>query len=194
MATAVPIGGEAARVRLDAEGRYRDHGKVSYLVVGTYVVMLLLAVLVVTHSPVVSSVWAPWVLAALILFFLIRYLSTSYRLDDAELRAWRILGGRRVRLKDVRRIEFVSLRDLSPTGFFGSWGWRGRMWSASIGTFDSVYTDPAYGILITGGPEPLFISPSDPAGFARELSRRARSWTPNLEIDAGAPRSPTPSY
>ncbi len=180
--------------RIDAGGRYRDHGRVSYLVVGTYLFLLLLCVLVVSHSPIVSSVWAPWVLAALILFFLARYLSTSYRMDDTTLSAWRLFGGRRLALKEIRRIEFVSLRDLSPTGFFGSWGWRGRMWSASVGTFDSVYTDPAYGLLISAGAEPLFISPSDPAGFARELSRRVRSWTPNLEIDAGSPRAAAHSF
>jgi hypothetical protein len=101
-------------------------------------------------------------------------LSTTYRIDAKWLRAWRVLGGQRVELKQVRRIEFASLRDLSATGFFGAWGWRGRMWSPQIGHFDSIHTETS-GLLITGGSVPLFISPENPAAFAEELSRRVRS-------------------
>jgi hypothetical protein len=119
-------------------------------------------------------------------FFLVRYLSTSYSIDDVYLRAWRIAGGRRIHLADVRKIEVIRLRDLSPTGFFGSWGWRGRMWSPLIGHFDAIYSDPT-GLLLTADGVPLFISPRHAGEFARELSRRVRSYTGPLAVDAGAP-------
>jgi Bacterial PH domain len=151
-------------------------------------------VLVILPADSASTYW--WLPDALVVFLLAalaRYLSTSYRIDDRDLRAWRILGGRRVRLEEVRAIEFASLRDLSPVGFFGAWGWRGRMWSPIIGRFDSVHTDPALGLLITAGDASLFISPQDPAGFARELSRRVRSYTGRLSVDVGDPLGTNPS-
>jgi len=91
-----------------------------------------------------------------------------------------------VNLHEVRKIQFVNLGDLSPGGFFGSWGWRGRMWTPSIGRIDAIYTSPK-GILITAGEIPLFISPHDPSAFARELSRRVRSYRAPLVVDDGAP-------
>jgi hypothetical protein len=119
---------------------------------------------------------------------LVRYLSTTYSIDGVYLHAWRLLGGVRVRLDRVRRIEYVSLRDLSPTGgIFGSWGWRGRMWSPLIGRFDAIYTDGARGILVTAGEFPLYFSPHNPDAFARELSRRVRSYTGRLAVDVGDP-------
>ncbi len=139
------------------------------------------------HSQVISEWWAPWALSLLLAFFLARYLSTSYLLDDAFLRAWRIAGGQRMPLNEIHRIEYASLRELSPTGFFGSWGWRGRMWSPSVGKFDSIYTDASRGVLVTGADVPMFVSPRDPVEFARELSRRVRSYHHDLEVDVGAP-------
>ena len=156
-------------------------------------VLILLAVLYLPHSAVISETWAPWALGILLVFFLARYLSTYYLLDDTFLHARRLAGGRRVTLSKIHRIEYASLRELSPTGFFGSWGWRGRMWSPSIGKFDSVYTDAARGVLITDETEPLFDSPKDPEAFARELSRRVRSYHHDLEVDVGAPGA-MPSY
>jgi hypothetical protein len=109
-------------------------------------------------------------------------------MDDLQLRAWRLLGGVRLRLDQVRRIEYVSLRDLSPTGgILGSWGWRGRMWSPVIGRFNSIHTDAANGLLITSSEDSLYISPRDQVGFARELSRRVRSYTGRLAVDVGDP-------
>ena len=132
--------------------------------------------------------WAPWVISIFLLLSLARYLSTYYRIDDAYLSARRILGGTRVRLDQVRRIEYTSLRDLSPTtGIIGSWGWRGRMWSPVIGRFESVHTDAAHGLLVTAGDYPLYISPRDSTGFARELSRRVRSYSGRLAVDVGDP-------
>jgi hypothetical protein len=178
---------------VDREGRFHAHGKISYAVVGVYVFLLLVVLLILPGNSHSSFWWLPYALAALLFALLARYLSTSYRIDDRELRARRILGGRRVRLEDVRAIEFSSLRDLSPVGFFGTWGWRGRMWSPRIGVFDSVQTDPALGLLVTAGDVPLFISPQDPEGFARELSRRVRSYTGRLAVDVGDPLGTRPS-
>ncbi len=157
---------------------------------GAYVVLLVLVVVLVVPSSVGTYGWVPYILVALTLFFLVRYLSTSYAIDDTYLRARRILGGRTIRLEEVRRIEYASLRDLVPVSAglgLGAWGWRGRMYSPTIGEFDSVYTDPAKGLVVTAGAYPLYISPRDPAGFARELSRRVRSYTGPLAKDVGDP-------
>lgn len=147
--------------------------------------------LVFPRSSALLYVWATWVLAALIVLFLARYLSTTYSIDDAYLRAWRILGGRRVPLSEVRKIEYSSMRELSPLGgIFGSWGWRGRMFSPRIGRFDAIYTDAARGILVTVGDVPMYISPAHPEEFARELSRRVRSYRGRLSVDVGDPLGP----
>lgn len=159
---------------------------VSAVTVGVYGVLLLLIWFFVRPSPLDVNPLLVYVLIAATLFLLLRYATTNYTIDDSYLHARRILGPRRVRLGDIRKIEFLSLRDLSPTGFFGSWGYRGRMWSPFIGSFDAIYTE-AVGILVTAGAYPLFISPKDREAFARELSRRVRSYSGNLSVDAGAP-------
>jgi hypothetical protein len=182
--------GPAELPRLDAQGRYHAHGKVAYEVVAVYLFMFLVFILLLPRSIPLTYWWGPWVLGVLDLAMLVRYLSTTYRIDDIELRAWRLLGGRRVRLDQVRRIEYASLRDLSPGSFLGGWGWRGRMWSARIGPFDSLHTDPALGILVTPGDVPLFVTPRNPTGFARELSRRVRSHTGRIAVDVGDPLGP----
>jgi hypothetical protein len=171
---------------LDEHGRYRAAGELSYITIGVYVFLILILYLVVLPSPAVSYQWGIDAIIVITVFFLVRYLSTSYSIDDVHLRAWRIAGGRRVRLADVRKIEMVRLRDLSPTGFFGSWGWRGRMWSPLFGSFDAIYSDPT-GLLVTADGVPLFISPRHLDEFARELSRRVRSYTGPLDVDAGQP-------
>jgi hypothetical protein len=155
-------------------------------------VLLVLVVFLVIRPPSAEP-WTPALLGAVLLLFLLRYLSTTYTIDATYVRAWRILGGQKVALKEVRRIEPVSLRDLSATGFFGAWGWRGRMWSPRIGAFDSIHTDTA-GLLVSGGRVPLFISPDDPDAFAEELSRRVRSVSGTLTEDpepAVAPAAPS---
>jgi hypothetical protein len=173
--------------RLDSQGRYWSRGHLSYAIIGTYAFLVLLSALILPRSQITGVWWAPWAIIFLLAFFLVRYLSTYYLLDDVHLRAWRLAGGRRLRLDKVHRIEYASLRDLSPTGFFGSWGWRGRMWSPAIGKFDSVYTEASFGLLVTADAEPLYISPTDPQAFARELSRRVRSFRGDLTVDVGAP-------
>ena len=165
---------------------YHDRGRLSYGVVGVYVFLILVAGFLLPRSGL--TLWALGVILFLFLFYLVRYLSTTYSLDDTHLRAWRLAGSRRIRLESVRRIEHGSLRELSPTGFLGSWGWRGRMWSPEVGSFDAVYTDPAKGLLVTGEGVPIYISPTDIDEFARELSRRVRSYTGRLEADIGDPR------
>jgi hypothetical protein len=155
-------------------------------VVGTYVFLIILLFLILPTAGLRSG-WAFEVILLLFIFFLIRYLSTFYSINDTHLRAWRIFGSRRIPLAQVREIEYSSIRDLGPTGFIGSWGWRGRMWSPSIGKFDAVYTDPARGILVSEGDVPLYISPVNMPEFARELSRRVRSYTGRLAVDVGDP-------
>ena len=172
--------------RLDAKGRFHAHGTISAVTVGVYVVIILLLFGIVLPSSIDSNPDYVYVLVAGTLFFLVRYATTSYTIDDTNLVAWRILGPRRMPLEDVRKIEFLALRDLSPTGIFGSWGYRGRMWSPYVSTFDAIYTDPI-GILVTGGAYPLFISPRHREEFARELSRRVRSYGIDLTVDAGRP-------
>jgi hypothetical protein len=177
---------EPAPPALDADGRYHAHGVFSPITVGVYVVVILLLYFVVLRSPLTSD---PDVIYALIVataFLLLRYFSTGYYIDDTYLHARRILGPRRIPLEDIRKIEFMRLRDLSPTGFFGSWGYRGRMWSPYVGSFDGIYTDPT-GLLVSPSGTPLFISPKDPEAFARELSRRARSYSADISVDHGRP-------
>ena len=140
------------------------------------------------QSTVPAYAWAPYVLVALALLFLARYVTTAYILDDSFLRARRVLGGRRIALERVRKIEFTSIRDLGSTGgILGSWGWRGRMWSSRVGYLDAIFTDAAQGILVTADGVPLYISPVDRLEFARELSRRVRSYTGRLTVDVGDP-------
>jgi Bacterial PH domain len=158
--------------------------------VATYAVLLVLIVYVLAPDRSEVSAWGAWLLIALVGLFLARYVSTTYTIDDEHLRAWRILGGRRIRLEEVRRIDYARLRDLAPTGGglfgLGAWGWRGRMWSPTVGDFDSIYTDAGQGLFVTAGDVPLYLSPSHPEAFARELSRRVRSYTGPLEHDVGA--------
>jgi hypothetical protein len=173
---------------LDASGVYRRRGRLSYGVVGTYLILIAL-LFVILPSAGLRTGWAFEVILFLFIFFLVRYLSTTYSISDTHLRAWRLFGSRRIPLDQVRQIEYSSMRDLGPTGFIGSWGWRGRMWSPSIGKFDAVYTDPARGLLVTEGDVPIYISPVDLPGFARELSRRVRSYVGRLEVDVGDPQA-----
>lgn len=172
---------------LDANGRYRERGAWSLGIVGFYAFLMVVFFLFLRNEFTSSVGWAAVLLELALVFFLARYLTTRYTLDDEYLRATRLLGGQRIALRSVRRIERTSLRELAPTGFLGSWGWRGRMWSPALGTFDSIHTEP-FGLLVTADPHPLFISPRDTPTFARELSRRVRSFTGPLEVDAGDPR------
>ena len=174
--------------RTDSKGVYRDRGRLSYAVIGVYVFLIIVAIVVI-HGASLAA-WALGVIVALFVLYLARYISTTYSLDDTHMKAWRLWGSRRVRLDSIRRIEYGSMRELSPTGFLGSWGWRGRMWSPRAGQFDAVYTDPARGLLVTGEGVPVYISPTDLEEFARELSRRVRSYTGRLPFDVGDPQGP----
>ncbi len=160
-----------------------------YATIGFYLFLVLVLVYINGRS---GSYFlypqVPLFLALVIAVYLARYLSTYYVLDSEYLYARRLFGSRRERIASIHRIRLASLRDLSPVGIFGSWGWRGRMWSPtpSVGSFDTVHTI-AGGVLVGGEGVPMFLSPRDPAGFARELSRRVRSEGVELEEDDGAP-------
>ena len=182
----------ASRSALDVEGRYHAWGQISYLIVGTYLFLLVLLAVILYRTTVLAW-WAVWVIFFLLLGSLVRYLSTHYRIDDVYLVASKFLGGVRIRLDQVRRIEYAALRDLAPSsGMFGAWGWRGRMWSPLIGRFNTVYTDSIQGLLVTAGAFPLYLSPRHPEAFARELSRRVRSYSGRLAADVGDPRGISP--
>lgn len=164
--------------------------KLSATVLGVYVLLFLVVALVVAPRSVTPDDWLTIVLLLLTGYFLARYVSTSYTIDDRYLHAWRFLGGRRIPLEEVRKIEWASMRELAPTSGFlglGAWGWRGRMFSPTLGPFDSIYTEPSRGLLVTAEPVPLYLSPRDREAFARELSRRVRSYTGALAVDVGAP-------
>ena len=177
-----------ARGTTDLEGKYRMRGRYSSGVVGAYVLLFLLLIFVVAPKVQMGYTWATYLLLGILVLFLARDLSTEYTLNDTHLHAWTILGGRRVPLDDVRAIEFASLRDLAPTGgFLASWVARGKMYSPTIGEFEMVFTDAAKGLLVSAGPYPLYISPRSPEEFARELSRRVRSYTGPLLKDVGIP-------
>jgi hypothetical protein len=130
-------------------------------------------------SPLVSEV-----LDAALILYLGRYLSTRYILDSRNFIAARLFGSHRMSIEEVRHVAVANLRDLAPVSFIGSWGWRGRMWSARIGPFDTVHT-ASEGLLVSGGEGvPVFISPKDPDAFVAELSRRVRSFHPDVDIEA----------
>ena len=171
-------------------GRYVNVAPRSIVVVGLY---LLLAGLLLAYANSQSSPWIFALLAGVLLVYLVRYVSTSYVLDAEELRARRIFGSRRIRLEEVRAIQLTNLRDLGPVGLVGTWGWRGRVWSPIIGPFDTIHT-VSPGVLVTAGKVPLFLSPRDPVAFARELSRRARSWGVELAAEPGLLNPVTPTF
>ncbi|HTT16539.1 MAG TPA: PH domain-containing protein [Thermoplasmata archaeon] len=165
-------------------------GRLSAAVIGTYLVMMLLIAFVAGPRSTSSYRWALYFLLGLTAVLLLRYLTTHYTISDSHLIASRVLGGRRVALEEIRGIEYASLRDLAPTtGAFGigAFGWRGRMHSSTIGEFDAIYTDAAAGLLVTAGAFPLYVSPAHRESFARELSRRARSYSGALLKDVGDP-------
>jgi hypothetical protein len=176
---------------MNREGVYHDRGRLSYTVIGVYAFLIVVMFLVVPQSG--RAGWVLGFILVLFVFFLARYVSTSYSLTDTQVRAWRIFGSRRIRLESVNRIEYGSMRELAPTGFFGSWGWRGRMWSSEIGPFDAFYTDAAHGLIVSGEGVPIYISPTDTDEFARELSRRVRSYKGRLDVDVGDPGGTTPA-
>lgn len=163
-------------------GRYVSIAPRSIPVVALYVI---LAAALYFYRNSISTPWAFDLLSLVLVIYLARYLTTYYVLDSDELKARRLFGSRRVRFEEIRAIQLANLRDLGPVGLVGTWGWRGRVWSPIIGTFDTVHT-VSPGVLVTAGKVPVFITPRDPAGFARELSRRARSWGVELPADPGA--------
>jgi hypothetical protein len=162
-------------------GRYVSIAPRSIPVVAMYVI---LAFVLFVYRDAISTPWAFDLLSLTLVVYLVRYLSTYYVLDADGLKARRLFGSRRIRFEDIRSIQLANLRDLGPVGLVGTWGWRGRVWSPIIGSFDTVHT-VSPGVLVTAGRVPIFITPRDPVAFARELSRRARSWGVELPVDPG---------
>lgn len=147
----------------------------------TYV--LLIAILLYESPHLATAqvpVWSVAAVAVILVVYLARELSVFYVIDRRYLRAWRLFGWRKVRLSSIRKVEAISLRDLSPTGFSGLWGWRSRVWSPQVGKFDAIQTYHK-GILVHGQGVPLFISPRDRDGFLDLLVARVRRSNPTVE-------------
>jgi hypothetical protein len=176
--------------RADAGGRFVMHAAIPWGVVVFYVILILLVTYIELIHELPSSPYLFFVLVGVLVIFLARMLSTRYVLDADRVIASRLFGSRRARLDRVRKIEHASLRELAPVSLFGGWGWRGRAWSPTIGRFDSLHTTSA-GVLVTVDEYPMFLTPRDPPAFARELSRRVRSYVGEIEVDVGAPGKPT---
>jgi hypothetical protein len=157
-----------------AARRYWEFAPKSATVLGVYLILLALLAYEASRNEFISFPFVAYFLVGLLVLYLARYLSTTYWIDDRRLRAFRLFGGRSLPLAEIRKIEIGNLRDLGPVSYFHGWGWRGRMWSPIVGKFDSVHT-VSPGLLITASAVPLFVSPREPAAFARELSRRVRS-------------------
>jgi hypothetical protein len=156
-------------------------GRFSAGVMGLYLV--LMGALTYLGSERLINTLVTEVLVAALIIYLGRYLSTRYRLTPRTFMALRLFGSRRIPLEEIRHASHANLRDLAPVSFIGSWGWRGRMWSPRIGQFDTVHTT-SDGLLISGGSGvPVFISPKDPVAFLTELSRRVRSYNPDIDIE-----------
>ncbi len=152
-------------------------------VLGLY--LILMGALVYLGARGLVNLLVSEVLVAALILYLGRYLTTRYRLDAETFGALRLFGSRRMRLEEIRHASHANLRDLAPVSFIGSWGWRGRMWSPRIGPFDTVHTT-SEGLLVSGGDRvPVFISPKDPEAFLTELSRRVRSYHPDVDIETG---------
>jgi PH (Pleckstrin Homology) domain-containing protein len=150
-----------------------------------FYLILIVAITYLGAYRLTSSLVAEVLVAALILY-LGRYISTRYWLSPRTFGAVRLFGSRRIPIEEIRHVERANLRELAPVSFIGSWGWRGRMWSPRIGPFDTVHT-VSDGLLVSGGSGvPVFISPKDPEGFVSELSRRVRSYHPEVDITGAA--------
>jgi hypothetical protein len=169
-----------------AGGRLRVGAPISVSVVILYLLLVAIIVYATDRASFTSNPIVPEFLIGVMFLFLARNLSTYYVLDDRALHARRLFGSRTVPLEQVRMLEYANLRDLGPVSFFGGWGWRGRMWSPLIQTFDAIHTVSA-GILVTAGDVPLFVSPKNPAEFAAELSRRVRSYNPTVGLSTFSP-------
>jgi hypothetical protein len=163
--------------------RVRVGAPISASVVFLYVLLVVIIAYATTRAAFTSNPIVPEFLIGVMFLFLARNVSTYYVLDDRALHARRLFGSRSVPFEQVRMIEFANLRDLAPVSFFGGWGWRGRMWSPMIQTFDAIHT-VSPGVLVTAGDVPLFVSPKNPEEFAADLSRRVRSYNPSVGLSS----------
>jgi hypothetical protein len=147
---------------------YHQGAVTPWATVGAYVLLtIVVAVLTLDRS---IPEYAGLFLGGLLVLYLGRLLSLSYSIRDGVLRAQRLFGTRHAELKDIRKVEPRSLRDISPVSFVGGWGWRSRMWSPVIGNFDNL-SSIHRGLMIYAGEVPFFISPRDPDAFLDVLQK-----------------------
>lgn len=148
--------------------------------------LLLIGAISYLGADRITNLLVAELLDAALILYLGRYISTRYRLSHYTFTASRLFGSRRIPIEEIRHVGPANLRDLAPVSFIGSWGWRGRMWSPRFGVFDTVHTS-SQGLFVTGGSGvPVFISPTDPDAFLSEMSRRVRSYHPEVDISAPA--------
>jgi Ca2+/Na+ antiporter len=152
-----------------SESEYTQRATISWAVVGTYLFLMLMLYLLTLW--VHLSVYAAIGLIAILVLYLVRFLTMSYTIGEETLRATRIFGSRVVPLDTVRKVDLSSLRDLAPVGWSGTWGWRSRMWSPVIGHFDNI-SSVHLGLTVYGDGVPFFISPKDREAFLSELDKR----------------------
>jgi hypothetical protein len=148
---------------------YSQRSSVSGAVVGTYLFIILIFVLLWKAWGLLNE-YASAFLILVLLVYLARILSLTYKIRDDTLKASRLFGSRTVPLDSIRRVEAGSLRELAPVSWTGGWGWRSRMWSPVIGYFDNLST-VHQGLVIYGDGVPLFISPVDRDVFLKELDK-----------------------
>ncbi|MCI4369372.1 MAG: hypothetical protein L3K09_07420, partial [Thermoplasmata archaeon] len=94
---------------MEDSGRWSAPAAVPVLVIGFYAVLILVLAYATTRPAASSFPYITELLAVILLLFLARMLSTRYTLDADQLHAWRLFGSRRVRLEEVRKIEFANL-------------------------------------------------------------------------------------
>jgi hypothetical protein len=149
--------------------KYSQHSVISGVNTGVYLFIILMVYLLYYWGSIFEL--AAYLLILVLLFYLVRSLSVSYKITDDWLKVSRLFGSRRVTIESVSKVEKSSLRDLAPVSWTGGWGWRSRMWSPVIGHFDNLST-VHLGLIVYAEGVPLFISPKDRDAFVRELELR----------------------
>lgn len=155
---------------------------VPWATVGTYI-FFVIVILILWHYRTIPEDGAI-ALVALLLVYLGRFLSLTYKIEDGQVKALRLFGSRREPLSSVRKVEVDSLRNLSPVSMLGGWGWRSRMWSPHIGAFDNLSTIHQ-GVIVYADGAPFFISPKDIDGFLKQLDESCGGKLLNLGRDEG---------
>lgn len=148
---------------------YSQRAAISWVLVGTYGFMILVVLLLWWGREL--NDYGAGVLLLLLGIYLARFLSIRYVVTAHHLAAKRLFGSRRVELKSIRRVDQISLREISPVSWTGGWGWRSRMWSPIMGAFDNLST-VYQGLMVHGEGVPFLISPTDREAFLKVLEER----------------------